>query len=62
MNGIVKIVDEVFKCLMRLQINKVAKEKHFREKWIKELDYLASAAEADKDISEEEFRNVGVEF
>ena len=62
LNEIVEIVDEIFKCLMRLQNIKDAKEKKFREKWIKELDFLASAAEADRDISEEDFRNVGVEF
>jgi len=62
LNEIVEIVDEIFKCLMRLQNTKDAKEKNFREKWIKELDFLASAAEADRDISEEDFRNVGVEF
>ena len=62
LNEIVEIVDEIFKCLMRLQNNKDAKEKNFRGKWIKELDFLASAAEADRDISEEDFRNVGVEF
>ena len=53
---------EIFKCLMRLQNNKDAKEKHFRDNWIKILDFIASAAEADRDISEEDFRKVGVEF
>jgi hypothetical protein len=62
LDEIVENVDEIFKCLMRLQNNKDAKEKNYREKWIKELDFLASAAEAGRDISEEDFRNVGVEF
>jgi hypothetical protein len=47
---------------MRLQNIKDAKEKKFREKWIKELDFLASAAEADRDISEEDFTKAGVKF
>ena len=62
LNEIVEIVDEIFKCLMRLQNNKDAKEKNFRGKWIKELDFLAYAAEADRDISEEDFTKVGVKF
>ena len=62
LNQIIEIADEVFKCLMRLQNNKDAKEKNYREKWIKELDFLASAAEADRDISEEDLTKVGAKF
>jgi transposase len=62
LNEIVEIVDEIFKCLMRLQNIKDAKEKKFRGKWIKELDFLASSAETDRDISEENFTKVGVKF
>ena len=38
------------------------KKNKFREKWIKDWDFLVAAARADKEIPVEEYTKVGVKF
>lgn len=54
------VCEEILLCLLRLQLIKTNHGEHFYKQWLKEIDYVASAFEAGKVVSEIELLSLGV--
>lgn len=60
MQVLVIICGEIAFCLFRLQRDPLNQVAGFRDRWLKEVDFLIAATEAAKTITEDDLRRVGV--
>lgn len=56
------ICEEILHCLLRLQMKEENHSDRFIQKWLKNLDFLVKAIEADKEQERKAYIEAGIEY